>query len=140
MTITETRPTQDLSALYGQHVRIRPFDSTAKPTTRLAVGDNFGFLASLGDGGGIIGLHARKTPDEVRLFRAEDFRVELYPYLRVHVFYVSGADSYWTWCREVGGDVYDYVGDLPRCAGHAEAWQAANGWLTATEARVRETS
>lgn len=124
--------------LYGQHVRLRPATSTAKPTERLGPGDEFGFLADLGNGGEVLALHARKTPNEVRLFQRENYQVEPYPYLRVHVFFYPYRDPFWTWCREVGGDVYDYVGDLDRCANHAEAWQAAQEWLAAAEANVRE--
>lgn len=140
MTTTTALALPDVSALYGQHVRLRPVNSTAKPTTRLAAGDEFGFLADLNNGGEVIGLHARRKPNEVRLFRREDYLIEPYPYLRVHVFYYPYHDPFWTWCREVGGDVYDYVGDLPHCGGRAEAWQAASEWLAAAEARIREAS
>lgn len=128
-----------LSARYGQHVRLRPITSAAKPTEHLAAGDEFGFLADLGNGGEKVGLYARRKPTEVRLFRREDYSIDPYPYLRVHVFfYPYGDETFWTWCREVGGDVYDYVGDLNRCSNHAEAWQAANEWLARTEAKIRE--
>lgn len=130
--------TDTLNGLYGRHVRLRPVGSTAKPTERLAAGDEFGFLADLGNDGEIFALHARKKPNEVRLFRREDYQVEPYPYLRIHVFFYPYRETFWTWCREVGGDVYDYVDDLSRCGSHAEAWQAANEWLAGTAAKIRE--
>jgi len=140
VTTTTAPSLPDVSTLYGQHVRLRPATSTAKPATRLAAGDEFGFLADLGNDGEIVAVHARKKPNEVRLFRREDYLIEPYPYLRIHVFHYPYRDPFWTWCREVGGDVYDYVGDLPRCGGRAEAWQAASEWLAAAEAKIREVA
>lgn len=141
MTITTASTLPNVSILYGQHVRLWPMASTAKPARRRTVGNEFGFLADLGNDGEILGLHVRRRPDEVRLFRRGDYLIEPYPYLRIHVFfYPHGDDPFWTWCREVGGVVHDYTGNLSRCSGRDEAWQEAHEWLAATEAKIREAS
>jgi len=77
----------------------------------------------------------------VAAFQLDQYRIEEYPFRRVHVFfYPYGDDPFWTWCREVGGDVLDSYSGLDRYGSRNEAWAAAREWLAATEAKIREAS
>lgn len=124
--------------LYGRHVRLRPAGSIAKPTTRHGIGDAFGFLVDIGSSTHLA-LRRRHDPDDVRVLPADAYRIEPYPFRRVHVFfYPYNDENFWTWCREVGGDVLDSYSGLDRYGSRDEAWTAAQEWLEKALAKDAE--
>jgi len=138
MTITTAPTLPDVSTLYGRHVRLRPVNSPAKPTARFGPGDSFGMLIDLGSLTHA-GLNTRYEREQVAAFQLDQYRIEEYPFRRVHVFfYPYGDEHFWTWCREVGGDVLDSYSGLDRYGSRDEAWTAAQEWLEKSLAKDAE--
>lgn len=120
----------DPYGLFGQHVRLRLADKP--PNARHCTGDRFGFLVDL-NSPTVVGLHDRDDLGHIRACWLDGYQIQTYPFRRVHVFfYPYREDTFWTWCREVGGAVLDSYSGLSRYDSQAEAQLAAQEWLDET--------
>lgn len=122
----------DHAALFGQHVRIRPADKPAN--ARYCADDRFGVLVDLGSHT-VAGLRDRGDTANIRACWLDGYRIQPYPYLRIHVFWWQQEEC-WSWCREIGGDLYDHSHSLPRFDSRTEASDAGWKWLADTEAAL----
>lgn len=118
--------------LFGQHVRLRL--ATKSPTSRYEYGDRHGYLTDL-DSPTFVGLSGDgdQSSGGTYAYRLAEYQIAAYPRYRIHIFRWAAEDC-WSWCREVGGDVYDDARFLPRFASAEEAWIAAHEWLTTAAA------
>lgn len=119
--------------LYGQFVRIAPTGSDAfRHVAFERFGfEHFGILTDLGS----TGLGLIDADGDTLVYPADEFDVRPWSRRRVHVFWYGHGRNYWTWCREVDGEINDYFEGLPRCADHADALAKALAWLAKVAAK-----